>query len=233
MAPISLTPDSIDDLIYSARAGDLESLQSDLSTLSAQHSVPQSTIIASAIDTSPAEEGGSGSCLLHYPAANGNIEILSHLLNVLTSSPATELSKEEIQKVLNHRNYSGNTALHWAALNTHLECVKALVEAGADVGVKNEAGLDAVFLAERADWDVLPEGVEEEEEEEKGVQEVEVEIGKLDVGAGEGGNGDEQEKEKAPVTKGREVAEWLLAAEQDEKVGASGEDSKEGEAEKK
>jgi hypothetical protein len=75
MAPITISADSIDDLIYSARAGDLEALQSDLSALSVQHSVPQSVIIASAIDTEPEEEGGTGSCLLHFPAANGNLGI--------------------------------------------------------------------------------------------------------------------------------------------------------------
>ncbi|KAL4868548.1 ankyrin repeat-containing domain protein [Aspergillus spectabilis] len=229
MAPITLTPDSIDDLIYSARAGDLEALQSDLSALSAQRSVPQSVIIASAIDAEPEEEGGSGSCLLHFPAANGNIEILSHLLTVLLSSSATsQISKEDIQKVLNHRNHSGNTPLHWAALNTHLECVKALVDAGADVSIKNEAGLDAVFLAERADWDALPEGedqAETEGKEKEGVEEVEIEVGKLGIREGEGEG--KKDKEKAPVTKGREVVEWLLAAETEGDRDASGEEKAE------
>lgn len=70
--PITLTVDAIDDLIYDARAGDLEALKSDLAALSAQHSCPQAWIVASAIDSEPEEEGGSGSCLLHFPAANGN-----------------------------------------------------------------------------------------------------------------------------------------------------------------
>ncbi|KAL5335811.1 hypothetical protein BJX70DRAFT_374247 [Aspergillus crustosus] len=235
MAPITLTPGSIDDLIYSARAGDLEGLQSDLSTLSVQHSVPQSVIIASAIDSDPEEEGGSGSCLLHFPAANGNIEILNHLLTVLLSSTSSsQLSKEDIQRVLNHRNHSGNTPLHWAALNTHLECVKALVAAGADVSIKNEAGLDAVFLAERADWDVLPEGAEETETkgtEKEGVEEVEIEVGKLGIGESEKEKEDEDEPGAGPVTKGREVVEWLLAAETE--AGAETEGTKEGEAQKK
>ena len=55
-------------------------------------------------------------------------------------------------RLINHRNNSGNTPLHWAALNAHLDCVKALVEAGADVRIKNDAGHDAAFLAERAEW---------------------------------------------------------------------------------
>ncbi|KAL3458558.1 ankyrin repeat-containing domain protein [Aspergillus heterothallicus] len=215
MAPITLTPDQIDDLIYSARIGDLEALQSDLSTLSVQYSVPQSVIIASAIDTESEEEGGTGSCLLHFPAANGNIEILTHLLSLLLQAPASSaLSKDDVATVINHRNHSGNTALHWAALNTHLECVKALVEAGADVSIKNQAGLDAVFLAERADWGTQEESAEEEKGKE-GAEEVEIEIGAQGEGEGAAAAG--------PVTKGRQVVEWLLAADKsDEAEGSSG-----------
>ncbi|PWY63757.1 ankyrin, partial [Aspergillus eucalypticola CBS 122712] len=179
---VTLTPDTIDDLIYSARAGELQDLQTDLTTLATRTSTTPAHIIAAAIDTAPQEEGGSGSSLLHYPAANGNLEILTYLLTTLTTLP----SLPEITKVLNHRNYSGNTPLHWAALNTHLECVKALVEAGADVGVKNDAGLDAVFLAERADWKTQEDGGAEEDEE------------KQDAGE---------------MTRGRQVVEWLLSSE--------------------
>ncbi|EHA23892.1 hypothetical protein ASPNIDRAFT_127450, partial [Aspergillus niger ATCC 1015] len=178
---VTLTPDTIDDLIYSARAGELQDLQTDLTTLATQTSTTPAHIIAAAIDTAPQEEGGSGSSLLHYPAANGNLEILTYLLTTLTTLP----SRDEINKILNHRNYSGNTPLHWAALNTHLECVKALVEAGADVGVKNDAGLDAVFLAERADWKTQEEGTDD--------------------------NGDEEDA--GEMTRGRQVVEWLLSSE--------------------
>ncbi|OOF94798.1 hypothetical protein ASPCADRAFT_208457 [Aspergillus carbonarius ITEM 5010] len=192
--PPTLTPDTIDDLIYSARAGDLPSLQTDLTTLSTQTNSSPALIIAAAIDTAPAEEGGSGSSLLHYPAANGNLDILIYLLTHLRELPASEATK-----ILNHRNYSGNTPLHWAALNTHLECVKALVEGGADVGIKNDAGFDAVFLAERADWNTRAEG----EAEGEGDQEVEVEIG------GEGADGEGA----GEMTRGRQVVEWLLSSE--------------------
>lgn len=90
--------------------------------------------------------------------------------------------------MINHRNHSGNTPLHWAALNTHLECVKALVEAGADIAVKNDAGLDAIFLAERTAWSAEEEGKE-------------------------GGSAEGAEEEGAgEMTKGREVVEWLLSS---------------------
>ncbi|GKZ32186.1 hypothetical protein AbraIFM66950_001379 [Aspergillus brasiliensis] len=194
---VTLTPDTIDDLIYSARAGELQDLQTDLSTLATQTSTTPAHIIAAAIDTAPQEEGGSGSNLLHYPAANGNLEILTYLLTTLTTLP----SQDEIKKILNHRNYSGNTPLHWAALNTHLECVKALVEAGADVDVKNDAGLDAVFLAERADWTTQEEGADDNDND-NGDEEVEVEIG-----------GEQQQQDAGKMTRGRQVVEWLLNSE--------------------
>lgn len=77
---VTLTPDTIDDLIYSARAGELQDLQTDLTTLATQTSTSPAHIIAAAIDTAPQEEGGSGSSLLHYPAANGNLGTYIHPL---------------------------------------------------------------------------------------------------------------------------------------------------------
>jgi ankyrin repeat protein len=50
--------------------------------------------------------------------------------------------------LLNAVNEAGNTALHWAALNGHLESVKMLIGAGADITIFNKAGHDAVFEAE-------------------------------------------------------------------------------------
>lgn len=70
---IPLTPDSIDDLIYDARAGDLDALKSDIATLSTQHACPEAAVVASAVDTEDESEGGTGCCLLHFPAANGNV----------------------------------------------------------------------------------------------------------------------------------------------------------------
>jgi ankyrin repeat protein len=62
------------------------------------------------------------------------------LLSVSTEKPASEL--------INATNDAGNSPLHWAALNGHLECVKLLIQAGADVTIINRAGHDAVFEAE-------------------------------------------------------------------------------------
>lgn len=52
--------------------------------------------------------------------------------------------------ILESQNAAGNTPLHWAALNGHLDAVKALVRAGADPSVTNGAGHDVVYEAEVA-----------------------------------------------------------------------------------
>ncbi|KAL4977998.1 ankyrin repeat-containing domain protein [Aspergillus desertorum] len=201
----TLTPDEVDDLIYDVRAGDSAALEEDLTALSQKYSVKPSMIIASAIDSAPEEEGGSGCCLLHYPAANGNLEILTNLINLLLSaSNENTLSAAKIKNTVNHRNHSGNTPLHWAALNTHLECVKVLVEAGADVSIKNEAGLDAMFLAERADWkaqEATQTPGPSQGQDQDGDEEMEVEVG---------GNTEEVNAAQVPVTKARQIVDWLL-----------------------
>ncbi|KAL4917976.1 ankyrin repeat-containing domain protein [Aspergillus aurantiobrunneus] len=189
MPLITLTPDEIDDLIHSVRAADVEALESDLATLTAKYNVKHSVIIASAIDSTPEEEGGSGCCLLHYPAANGNLSILKNLVTLLleANSSINQALTPEVKGVVNHRNHSGNTPLHWAALNTHLQCVKLLVEAGADVSIKNEAGLDAIFLAERTDWKTQDE-----------------------TSQNQPADGVDEAADAGPVSKGRQVVEWLL-----------------------
>lgn len=71
--------------------------------------------------------------------------------------------------ILNAQNSAGNTALHWAALNGHLESVKVLLEQGSDPTITNQRGHDAVYEAELNDkqsvveW-VLKEGGEGLEE---------------------------------------------------------------------
>jgi ankyrin repeat protein len=46
------------------------------------------------------------------------------------------LGTEQLNALVNVRNEQGNTPLHWAALNGHLEVVKALVSNGADCKVR-------------------------------------------------------------------------------------------------
>ena len=71
--PIALSFEAIDDLIYDARAGDLEALTAGIAAQASQHNCDESQIVASAVDMEDESEGGTGSCVLHFPAANGNI----------------------------------------------------------------------------------------------------------------------------------------------------------------
>lgn len=93
-----------------------------------------------------------------------------------------------------------------------MECVKALVEAGADLDVKNDAGHDAVFLAERTAWAAVEgdEDVEGAEGDDAQTQEIEMTIGENE--------GEEKPAENAgEMSAGRQVVECLLASD----VGAS------------
>lgn len=77
--------------------------------------------------------------LVQSAKLTGLIDIVKLLLSTSNSKPTP---------FLNLTNASGNTPLHWASLNGHLEAVKLLIEAGGDITIFNKAGHDAVFEAE-------------------------------------------------------------------------------------
>lgn len=62
----SLTEDVIDDLLYFARTGELEDLQTTLSALAKTSNIPHFGICSAALDA------GSGNGLLHMASANGH-----------------------------------------------------------------------------------------------------------------------------------------------------------------
>lgn len=93
------------------------------------------------------------------------IGILKYLASLITDPAAPQSLRSAI---LNLQNRSGNTPLHWAALNSHLEAVKILIAAGANSSVRNKAGHDVVYEAainskeDVVEW-LLKEGHLEEE----------------------------------------------------------------------
>jgi ankyrin repeat protein len=94
-----------------------------------------------------------------------NTDLLKTLSSQLDSSTRTE--------ILSRKNEAGNTALHWASVNGHVQAVKVLVDCGVDVWVKNAAGRLPVFEAERAEKDdvvatLLIAGGKEDEEKARG-----------------------------------------------------------------
>jgi len=146
----SLTGEELDGLIYCARVGDLTNLKSNVTELLNSHSSTASQIVEAAIDWEADEpESSSGCCLLHSPAANGNEEVLGYFLSLLASKqdPA-EGTMKNASGLVNQKNKNGNTPLHWAAVNGHISCVKALVAAGGDPTITNNAGHDALYEAD-------------------------------------------------------------------------------------
>jgi ankyrin repeat protein len=53
------------------------------------------------------------------------------------------------------KNSSGNTPLHWACLNNHVDTVKLLIEKGADMFIKNNAGKDSIWEAQQRENEEL------------------------------------------------------------------------------
>ncbi len=105
-------------------------------------------------------------------------DVLKYLLPASPSAP--------LPLNTNLSNTSGNTPLHWAALNGHLDAVKILIAAGADPAIRNIAGHDILYEAERngkqevVEWLLKETGVvaqktgEEEKGEEEEVMDVKV-----------------------------------------------------------
>ncbi|KAJ9629764.1 ankyrin repeat-containing protein [Taxawa tesnikishii (nom. ined.)] len=180
--PPQLTADEVDDILYLIRANEVEDLAQYLPELTKKYQCEQKDVWEACVDPD------SGNTALHFCAANGLTgevftsqqgtslwrpltDHVSDLLNTLLKTLTTSLSSPT--PLLNRRNASGNTPLHWASLNGHLATAKVLIAAGADMWVRNQAGNLAIFEAERAGKDdvvayLLEAGGTEKEREEAG-----------------------------------------------------------------
>ncbi|GMK57098.1 hypothetical protein CspeluHIS016_0309380 [Cutaneotrichosporon spelunceum] len=120
MAP---TPDELEDLVLSARYGDLEDVQAFADTYDWE-------LAAGARDD-------RGNSALHMACGNGHVDVLKLILAHVPSSALPAL--------LAAKNDAGSPAVHWAVLNNHVACVQALVDAGGIQVLKqtNAAGRDA------------------------------------------------------------------------------------------
>jgi ankyrin repeat protein len=78
---------------------------------------------------------------VHTAARTGNLEALQAMLSFLSTREA------EKEKIVTAMSNGGLTPLHWAAINGHPACCKALVEAGAQVLAANMAGQTAAHVA--------------------------------------------------------------------------------------
>ncbi|KAH7396177.1 ankyrin repeat-containing domain protein [Pyrenochaeta sp. MPI-SDFR-AT-0127] len=180
-----LDEDTVDEVLYLARAGEAAELEAYVSKLSAQTHRSKTELVIAAVDPY------SKNSALHYAAANGHTDIIKLLFSTNAEKPAPAL--------INAVNEAGNTPLHWAALNGHLESVKLLMQSGADVTIFNKAGHDAVFEAEINDKkEVVDWLLGAVEELEKGIGQTgeassEDNVDE-DMGSGDDDNGSDQNK---------------------------------------
>ncbi|KAJ7478636.1 ankyrin repeat-containing domain protein [Mycena galericulata] len=129
MAP---TTDEQEEFLLSCRYGDLDDVKQFVDQFGA--------------DAAAAIRDDNGNTALHMLCGNGHSDLLDYLLPII---PPTLLAAQ---------NAAASTPLHWAAVNSHLEVMKQLVQfqqgPGIDlIDIKNAAGRSPLAEAELAGWD--------------------------------------------------------------------------------
>ncbi|WVW86871.1 hypothetical protein I302_108926 [Kwoniella bestiolae CBS 10118] len=102
MSKPSPSTEGIEEVLLSARYGELDELKEFVEKFGAQP-------LAEAKDE-------RGNTVLHMCCGNGHIDVLNYLIPLLP------------KEVLSRTNEAGSPPLHWAVSNNHVSCVKALVE---------------------------------------------------------------------------------------------------------
>ncbi|AGO13017.1 AaceriAFL146Wp [[Ashbya] aceris (nom. inval.)] len=121
-------------IIADARMGDLDSLKQIFSELIDPKLLPS------------CRDPDTLCTPLHMAAANGHADVARYLLSLLEPAAARDWVAAQ--------NATGNTALHWAALNGRLEVVQLLCDDyEADPFVRNSFGHDAIYEAESGSRD--------------------------------------------------------------------------------
>lgn len=92
----------------------------------------------------------SGRTPLHMAAANGHMSVIEVLLETLNAATGASAAADDSQPSSSHRvnvnarTSSGSTPLHWAVVNGSPSAVTALLKAGANVSILNDAGESAL-----------------------------------------------------------------------------------------
>ena len=148
------TEDDRENLLLSCRYDDLDEVQCFVTKFGS--------------DALSSVRDASGNTVLHMACGNGHIgEMQSH--RILFPCIKIDLRKVPVDildyllplvspSTLSTQNSAGSTALHWAALNQHLEVAQKLVHftggPGVDlIDIKNAAGRSPLGEAEIAGWD--------------------------------------------------------------------------------
>ncbi|WVN89961.1 uncharacterized protein L203_105191 [Cryptococcus depauperatus CBS 7841] len=124
MANQKPTQEDLEDVVYSARFGDIDEVKKFVEQFGKE-----------ALEEARDERGNT---VLHMCCANGHLEVLEYLFSLVSTA------------LLSTTNEAGSPPLHWAVMNNHVECVKALVNVPEDLGggiqllkQKNASGRDA------------------------------------------------------------------------------------------
>jgi ankyrin repeat protein len=87
-------------------------------------------------------ENNEGNTALHLASKIGKPELISNMVVNVKNSKSMKPSK-----FVNKKNKSGCSSLHLAVIGNHMEAVQGLIDHGADIRARNDAGDDVMLLS--------------------------------------------------------------------------------------